>query len=548
MKSKNNSSSFYYLLLIILLIVITDVIFNIFNKQYETAILSILTTFSLFLIPIWFFRNNLRLYAWLLLPFVIFVPITFACFLFYNVPINDSIVVLAKNTNFHEAYELLRGFIFPFFVILVVVASSYYFLLRRVPQKTSAKRGVFISVFSLLILLTFPLYSGSVTNYGQKLRARLYTVYPTSLAYAFGVVYNQSQLLESTQKERASFKYNAKQEPPITQKQVYVLVLGESARYDHFGINGYSRNTTPKLAQRSNLLSFNNMASGAYITEYAVPLIITGVGADNFKQHYKQTSIVGAFKEAGFKTYWITNQIDDGHINVHVGEADNKELLLTDFKATKNIRTDRDLLASLDKVLQEPGDKKFIIFHHLGSHYDYSARYPNSYDQFKPSNKTVFSKANDAKMKDVIINSYDNSILYTDNTLDSIITLTKQQNAVSSVYYISDHGENLFDDQQNLSQHAYAKPSKHIVHIPFFIWYSDALKTTKPQQIKNLQANIHKKASSENVLYTYLNMSGINFKGNDTNKSLVSSDFKEMPQRILGGASVVYDCDSLDNN
>ena len=545
MDYKNNSTAVYYLFLIILLIAITDVIFGIANKQYLAALLSIITTFSLFLIPVWLFRNNLRVYAWLLLPIVIFVPVTFACFLFYNVPINDSIVILAKNTNFHESYELLKGFIFPFLLILLVVGLTYYFLLKRVPKKIPAKPAVLISVCSLLVVLTFPLYSGSITDYGQKIRARFYTVYPTSLVYALGVVYNQSQLLEISQKDREAFRHDAKQEPPITAKQVYVLVIGESARYDHFGINGYYRNTTPRLSQRNNLLSFSNVTSGAYITEFAVPLIITGVGADHFNQHYKQTSIVGAFKEAGFKTYWITNQIDNGHINVHVVEADQKDLLLTDFKATKNTHTDRDLLAAFDNVLKEPGDKKFIVFHHLGSHYDYAARYPESYDHFKPSNKTVFSQANDAKMKNVIVNSYDNSILYTDNTLDSIITLTKAQNALASVYYISDHGENLFDDHQNLSQHAYAKPSKYIAHVPFFIWYSDALKATQPEQIKNLEANIHKKASSQNVFYTYLNMTGINFKGNDTTKNLGSSAFKEAPQRILGGASAVYDSSAL---
>ncbi len=78
-----------------------------------------------------------------------------------------------------------------------------------------------------------------------------------------GVVYNQSQLLEKTQKDREAFRHHANQEPAIAQKQVYLLVLGERARYDHFGINGYHRNTTPKLSQISNLLSFSNMSSGA---------------------------------------------------------------------------------------------------------------------------------------------------------------------------------------------------------------------------------------------------------------------------------------------
>lgn len=333
--------------------------------------------------------------------------------------------------------------------------------------------------------------------------------------------------------------------PVVQQKQVYILVIGESARYDHFGINGYYRNTTPKLCKQSNLLSFTDVKTGGFITEYAVPLILTGVGADNFKNHYRQKSIVSAFKEAGFSTYWISNQTDNGHIKLHLTEAEHLYLMESDYRATRNIHTDRQLLASLNQVLAQPSDKKFIIYHHLGSHYDYASRYPDEADYFKPSNKTIFSAANDFDKRDVIINSYDNTIRYTDSVLDSIITLTKNQNAVSSVYYVADHGENLFDDTRHLSGHGYPVPSKYITHVPFFIWYSDELHNLKPDKIANLKAHLNNKISTQDIFYTFTDMCGIRFPASDSSKSLSSPYFKRTFQKIIGGGFILFDCNSL---
>lgn len=542
---KRVNPSFLFLLLIILLICLGDIVFFIKNRQLKDAALSIVISYGLFLLPVVLFRNNLRLYAWLLTPVILIVPFTLACIIFYNVPINDSIVLLAVNSNPDEAYELLRGFILPFILLFCCCVVIFLVLVNKVSLKIPFKKSAIISGGALVILAAIPFIDGTGPDYLKSLRARLYTIYPASLVYAGRTVYNQYQLMHSTLPQRQAFTFNARQQPAIQQKQVYILVVGESARQDHFGINGYYRNTTPKLAKQSNLISFTDTKTSAFITELAVPLILTGLGADDFNQHHTQTSIVSAFKEAGFNTYWISNQVDNGHIKVHIAEAEHTYMLMTDYKATKNLRTDSELLGVLDKVLKEPGDKKFIVYHSLGSHYDYSARYPAAYDIYQPSNKTVFTRADDYRQKNIIINSYDNSIRYRDNVLDSIITLTANQHAVSSVYYISDHGENLFDDERNLSQHGYPVPSQYVAGVPFFIWYSDSLKKRMPEKIDHLLLNRNKKTTAKNVFHTYMDMCGIRFTGNDSLNSLCQPAFREAPRRILGGGFKVYDTDLL---
>jgi glucan phosphoethanolaminetransferase (alkaline phosphatase superfamily) len=542
---KNYKVSFLYFFLIILLLTGADFVFLVFDKKIKIALIGLVCISCLLLAPIVLFRNRIRLYAWLLFPIIFFVPFTIACMVFYHVPINDSMVVITINTNTQEALELISGYILPFLILLATIFFLYFLLLIRLPYTISLRSSVWISLISIFIIFSSPFIIGRESTYSKQLKGIYYSYYPTSFFYSVGIVLNQYNISHASAKQRQHFKFNSVQSPAISKKQVYILVLGESSRYDHWSINGYWRNTNPKLSNQQNLITFSNTHTNAYITEYSVPLIITGVNPISFEENYKRKSIIDAFKEAGFKTYWFSNQIDDGNISLHRDNADKKILMLQSSKSTINIHQDVELLSKLEAVLSEPGDKKFIIMHFQGSHYDYSVRYPNEFDFFKPSNKTIKTLSNDYKSKETIINSYDNSILYTDYILDSVISIVKSKPVVSSVLYISDHGENLFDDDRHLSQHAYPIPSKYIAHIPFFIWYSDDLHKISANKIALLEGNKNKKSTAQNVFFTYTELCGIKIPGTDSLLSLCNPTFKETTRNILGGAFKIYNSDSL---
>jgi glucan phosphoethanolaminetransferase (alkaline phosphatase superfamily) len=200
-----------------------------------------------------------------------------------------------------------------------------------------------------------------------------------------------------------------------------------------------------------------------------------------------------------------------------------------------------DMLENFKKVMAMPGDKKFIVLHTMGSHFDYSDRYPDSFDFFKPSNKTIRTKVNDVKMKHVLVNSYDNSILYSDAVLDSIISMAKGQNNFASVVYISDHGEDLLDDKRNFNYHINAlPPSKYITHIPLFIWYSPQVEKKYPKKIINLKLHKDAATSSQNVIYTLTSLAGISYPTQLPAMNIASSGFKNNPQMLLGEAQTLY--------
>lgn len=543
---KNRSTSLIHFFLLISLIAVCDFSFFIGTEQYSLAVFGALACLSLLLLPIFIFRKNLRLYLLLLLPVFLLAPFNLSSIILFDVPINDSTIMLLLNTNTHEAMELTRGYLPLLSLCFLLYFGSLYALFIKTPRTFSAKTTGSISMYSFGMFVLLPLIDLEERSYFSNLSARFYTVFPTSVFYAGKMVYKQYRFINASKEKRDNHVFNVKQDTAISGRQVSVLIIGESARYDHWGINGYPKNTSPRLSKRNNLISFQNTAAGGFITEFAVPLILTGVGADYFDAHYQQKGIVGAFREAGFKTYWLTNQIDEGHIKLHIEEAEIKLMLQSDARATKNIHRDMELVHALKKVLSEPAEKKFIVLHTSGSHYDYSARYPDEFDRIKPSNKTVFSKSADRKFKDVLVNSYDNSILYSDAVIDSAISLVEAQNASSSIIYISDHGENLFDDLRNLSQHAYPIPSKYIAHIPCFIWYSSALENTYPDKITHLKQKVDAKVSSENIIHTLTDINGLYYPAQDPLKNLAGPFFRNSPQLIMGANKKVYSYSLLD--
>jgi len=542
---RGNASSIIPFLLILSVIPLSELLFNILRHQFFKGVFTFSFGLLIFLMPLFPFRKHLRLYLMFLIPILLIVPFNLAYILYFRSEMSEATILMIMNTNRNEALELLRNYL----VVLIIFMSLYllvlYFLYRRVPNTINTKKTVYISTVSLMALAISPLpiYDHNV-SYSENVKDALYDIFPGNVVSGIVNVLYQDKFVKQGESERKNFSFHSWQDTSIKDKQVHILIIGESSRYDHWAINGYSRNTSPYLSKRQNLVSYSNVASGGFMTEWAVPLLLTGVGANNYESNFHRKGITGAFNEAGFNSYWITNQTDYlGYFKVHSLESQKGYYLLTDFRSTKNVVMDMQLVDTLRKILSQSGDKKFIVIHGLGSHYSYSARYPEKFDIFKPSNKTINTKMTNKKFKNVLINSYDNSIGYTDAVIDSVISLADKQNAFASVTYISDHGEDLMDDSRGLtSHHQGAPPTKYIAQVPLFIWYSPKLKAKYPDKISNLLQHKDAKVSSQNLIYSLTSMVGIHYPTQDSVKDITSAYYKDNQQLIMGESRKVYPC------
>jgi glucan phosphoethanolaminetransferase (alkaline phosphatase superfamily) len=310
-------------------------------------------------------------------------------------------------------------------------------------------------------------------------------------------------------------------------------VIGETGRYSSYSLNGYERETSPLLSKTDNLISYTDFFSEANITSSSLSLILTRASERNYNLSFVEKSFVDAFKEAGFKTYWIANQSANNNFIRRISKDTDKAYFKeASFDETNNF--DEQLWVFLDEVLAGNDEKVLVVFHTLGSHFRYNFRYPDTFEVFKPSLKGTFNYALiTSKNKELFVNTYDNSILYTDFFLSHTIDKINRLKAISALVYVADHGENLFDTDENIVFHGGSKFTKYDFHVPFFVWTSEKYNLQYPEKVANLRQNKDKKLNTSHIFYSMLDMAHITFPEQILTKSIASVFLQEDSIRYI---------------
>jgi glucan phosphoethanolaminetransferase (alkaline phosphatase superfamily) len=355
---------------------------------------------------------------------------------------------------------------------------------------------------------------------------------------AYSYLSRELKNVENYNRAVANFSFGAERLDQDTGRKIHLLIIGETSRHDHWSVNGYARETSPRLKQQTNLFTFSNVASGGPMTHLAIPLIITRADAGTYAQHQKERSIFRAYKEVGYKTFWISNQSKyglAGHIGMHYSDADST--IFNDYgQNTKNFvgNYDSALIPMVQSVLQtHKTDDLFIMVHTIGSHFRYLLRYPPSFSKFTPvsdRNRNLAGSIRD----ELLINEYDNSIFYTDFIINQLIETVKAEGVEASITYVSDHGENLNDDKRGLYFHSY-NPTKYTIKVPWFVWLSDNFIQKHPEKVQNLRD--HKDlpmSTASNTFFTLLDFANIRIRNSDDKRSIASDLFRGDEQKVLG--------------
>ncbi|TSE25075.1 Phosphoethanolamine transferase EptC [Tepidimonas sediminis] len=361
------------------------------------------------------------------------------------------------------------------------------------------------------------------------LSATLSDSYPLGVIFRVSDYFSELTLLREAATHIKQWDFQPRRTVEIDAQEIYVLVIGESSNPRHWGINGYYRDTTPKLGATPNLISFRDVISPFSATRLAVPVILTGKQNPNAQRaHAGQASIVTLFKQAGFKTYWISNQaplgLHDSIIAVHAYEANTTIYTNgTDYK--KQGSYDDAIIPPLDRFLQEPDQRKFFVIHLLGSHKAYANRYPESFDQFLPSQKqSPFDER-----PDTVTNTYDNTILYTDHILSELINkLTDRPDTHSALIYISDHGENIPRGTCTITGHGYTHEDDF--RVSAVAWFSDAYKDAYPEIIGHMKSRSDTPLISAGVFHTLADIAHILHPAHDSTSSWASAGFTQRPR------------------
>ena len=352
-------------------------------------------------------------------------------------------------------------------------------------------------------------------------------LYPVNICYNLYLAFERNAASENYKEASRNFKFEAKSERSLDVPEVYVMVVGETARAHNFSLYGYPRDTNPLLSKTQGIKAFPNVTTQSNTTHKSVPMLLSAASAEDFPRLFHEKGILAAFGEAGFHTVFISNQLPNHSFIDFLGEQADEHYFLKKEDALQGNHYDEDLLQKLDEILPKADAsssahyryrKLFVVLHTYGSHFNYQERYPRSFAYFKPDSR---SEAKSENRRD-LLNAYDNTIRYTDYILHGIIERLQKWEGIqtktdgvygqpiSAMLYTSDHGENIFDDERSLFLHAAPKASDYELHVPFIIWTSEGFSKQYPDILKALGENRSKQVqSSLSAFHTMLGIGGI---------------------------------------
>lgn len=475
------------------------------------------------------------------------LPIEISCLYLNGEPVSMPYMHWIISTNRREALELLSSVGWGV-VLVVLVWCLYGWLVAQIPQEKkirTSKRWVAWSIPTAMMIVLMLLHASYLNKEYTAPNKRVYAgIYAWSFGMRVGQVFPYDiylQTFRAIKHQReidgiaslSDYQFGISPRTD-TDSALYVLVIGEAARFHNFSLNGqYERETNPRLSNQPNLVLYTHAYAEANATDLSVPLMLTRATSEDPVIAYQEKTVAGAFQEAGYQVAWLSAESNPIRYLQHVLPT-----LDTTWIATEEV-LDEGLFKPFGELLQAKEGTNLTVLHTKGSHLNYQDRYPQPFAVFEPCLKP--GDSNGAFDKELMTNTYDNSILYTDFILDSLIQTISSTKRCACLIYMPDHGENLCDDERKLWVHGSYEGSEWEYHVPLLVWYSDLFKEKYPNKTVALQANRNKQVSSQVLFHTLCDLVNLH-EVVDCHYSLFSDSLTETrPIRVLNGKGEVIE-------
>lgn len=407
-------------------------------------------------------------------------------------------------TDTSEAADLLNVGLLSHFLLFGVIPLVFFNLLplNKQPKLKGIKRRFLMTGFTLVVgtsviggnLFAF---SGQYASFFREHKSVRYYTNPIQPIYSLGALLAQN--LPSVASTQFMFQTSRAAIPDTDlHRELVIVVVGETARADHFSLNGYARETNPMLAKETALISFSQISSCGTSTAVSVPCMFSILGRDDFVVGDSKTTenVLDIVAKANISVQWRDNNSDSKgvaervpYVSYKTSETnpacDEKRRPKEHFY--KECR-DEGMLDGLQEFVNGQEQDILIVLHQMGSHGPaYSKRYPSAFEKFTPACQTSeLSMCSDEE----IINAYDNTILYTDYFLAKVIGFLKRNTPryETAMIYVSDHGESLGENKVYLHGLPYIFAPKAQTHVPIIVWAgaSSDIDIEKTRELKDL--------------------------------------------------------------
>ncbi|QOR38052.1 phosphoethanolamine--lipid A transferase [Billgrantia diversa] len=427
----------------------------------------------------------------------------------YGVYFDTHMIDNLVQTDTREATELLTPGLATYMALYAALPMALLWLwpLRQRTWQRGLGMSLLwltgaIAVLVVALLLSFQSVSSLMRNQ-HELR---FLVTPGNAIVSTGQVLAADDPLPS---ERLPIGEDARRQPSATgAPRLMVLVVGETVRAANWGLSGYSRQTTPKLAERK-LVNFPRVSSCGTSTAVSLPCMFSPFGRGNYNERYilSHESVLDVLQRAGYRVVWIDNQsgckgVCDGVERRTPSAEDYPE------KCRSGACLDEVLVDELERQAASVEEDTVIVLHMLGNHGpSYSHRYPATQRAFTPTcEEADLGKCT----RDSIVNSYDNAVRYTDSVLDAMIEALEHQPSLdSALLYVSDHGESLGEGGIFLHGLPYAIAPDEQTRVPMIWWSSPGFDRGAGLDAECLSRQAERTVSHDHLFHTLLGVLGV---------------------------------------
>lgn len=439
---------------------------------------------------------------------VIFCLAMFAAYVMdsYSVVIDDTMLLSVMRTDVKESMDLVT--IKLFFYIAFLFAAPMFLIYKVEVKEALFKQELFSKlktiVISLVIVFVMVISFGKFyASFLREQKPLRYYTNPTYWMYSMGKF--GGSFFKNPNKTLEALGRNSTISKTDNDRDLVILVVGETARRDRFSLNGNKQETNP-LLKKENVVSFTNATSCGTSTAISVPCMFSHFGRGKFSVEDANSTenlldVLSHTKNVNI--LWRDNNSDSKGVAIRAKFEDYKSAA-TNTICDPECRDVGMLVGLQDYIDKVKEQDVFIVLHQMGNHGPaYYKRYPKNFEVFKPVCQTSeLAKCTNEE----ITNAYDNAILYTDYFLSKVIELLKANNGKfnTAMLYVSDHGESLGENGIYLHGLPYMMAPKEQKEVAMIMWFGGGMEAETDYVM--LKKRLNEPYSHDNIFHTILGM------------------------------------------
>ncbi|MFM4677432.1 phosphoethanolamine transferase [Aeromonas media] len=465
-------------------------------------------------------------FRYLLKPFFILLIMTASlvsyAMLKYGIIFDVGMVQNILETNSGEATSYLNASVVLWF-LLTAVLPVLGLLWIKVEYPTPWYKGLGLRLGSIALSLLFlvgvaALYYQDYASVGRNNHSIVKEIVPSN--YVRGLYRYARDILFATPVPYEQIGTDARVVAKSDKPTLMFLVVGETARSQNYSLNGYQKETNGFTMKEPALVSFRDVRSCGTATAVSVPCMFSNLTRREYDETLAKSrdGLLDVLQHAGVSVLWKENDGGCKGVCNHVPTLEIEPKTFPEYCEGDSCY-DEVLLQGLDQQIAGMKGKqgsKLVAFHLMGSHGPtYYRRYPAADRVFLPDcpRSDIENCSNEE-----LVNTYDNTIRYTDKVLSQLIdklkTLESQYNV--GLVYLSDHGESLGAMGLYLHGTPYKFAPDDQTRVPLLTWFSPQLQRDRQLDQDCLRQEAgSKRFSHDNLFHSMLGIMDVQTQAYD---------------------------------